>query len=179
MGIGGAAGRLVEFGESKRRAQFEATRALLLRDSDGGQESFFGRRRVGRVALQKDFAAHAMQFGGERAIASAVGCRQMSIDWMTTARSKSPASASASASAIFKRPREKQDCSVPQEIHAATHVLETAALVACSPISPNLREIRRTRAIARRSSLALRRVLAGRRSPRRTRSPRISSNSAE
>ena len=69
MGVGGAGGRLVELGERERRAQFEAARALLLRDGDGGQEGFLRRRRVGGVALQQDFAADAMQFRFECAIA--------------------------------------------------------------------------------------------------------------
>ena len=51
MGFGGAAGRLIELGQRQRRAQFEAARALLLRDGDGGQERFFRRRGVGGVAL--------------------------------------------------------------------------------------------------------------------------------
>ena len=72
MGVGGAGGRLVELGERKRGAQFEAARALLLRDGDGGQEGFFRRRGVGGVALEQDFAARPMQFGFERAIANAV-----------------------------------------------------------------------------------------------------------
>ena len=38
VGFGGAAGRLVEFGERERRAQFEAARPLLFRDGDRGQE---------------------------------------------------------------------------------------------------------------------------------------------
>ena len=41
MGFGGAAGRLVELGERQRRAQFEAARALLFCDGDGGPEGFF------------------------------------------------------------------------------------------------------------------------------------------
>ena len=36
IGLGGAGGRLVEFGQRQRRAQFEAARSLLLRDRDGG-----------------------------------------------------------------------------------------------------------------------------------------------
>ena len=47
VGFGGAAGRLIELGQRKRRAQFEAARALLLRDGDGGQESVFRGRGVG------------------------------------------------------------------------------------------------------------------------------------
>ena len=80
VGFGGAAGRLVELGERKRRAQFEAARALLLRDGDGGQEGFFCRRGVGGVALQQDFAARPMQFGFERAIADAFGRRQRFVE---------------------------------------------------------------------------------------------------
>ena len=76
VGVGGAGGRLVELGERQRRAQFEAARALLLRDSDGGQESVFRRRGIGGVALEQEFTARPMQFRFERAIASAVGRRQ-------------------------------------------------------------------------------------------------------
>ena len=60
MGVGGAVRRLVEFGERKRRAQFEAARALSLRDSDGGLERFLGGCRVGGVAPQQHLAAEAM-----------------------------------------------------------------------------------------------------------------------
>ena len=80
MGLGGAAGRLIELGERQRRAQFEAARALLLRDRDGGQESLFRRRGVGGVALEQDFAARPMQFRFERAIAGAVARRQRFVE---------------------------------------------------------------------------------------------------
>ncbi len=40
-GLGGATGRLVELRQRKRRAQADATRALLIRDRDGGQEGLF------------------------------------------------------------------------------------------------------------------------------------------
>ena len=46
MGVGGAAGRLVELGERQRGAQCEAARALPLRDRDGRQEGFLGGRGV-------------------------------------------------------------------------------------------------------------------------------------
>ena len=39
-------GRLEECRQLQRRAQFEAPRALLPRDGDGGQESFFRGRGV-------------------------------------------------------------------------------------------------------------------------------------
>ena len=80
MGVGGAAGRLIELGERQRRAQFEAARALLLRDGDGGQEGFFRRRGVGGVALEQDFAARPMQFRFERAIAGALARRQRFVE---------------------------------------------------------------------------------------------------
>ena len=72
MRFRGAAGGLVELGEGKRGAQFEAARGLLLRDGDGGQEGFFRRRGIGGVALEQDFAARPMQFRFEGAIARAV-----------------------------------------------------------------------------------------------------------
>ena len=80
MGFGGARGRLVELGERKRRAQFEAACALLFRDGDGGQEGFFRRPGVGGVALQQGFAARPMQFRFERAIARAFYRRQRFIE---------------------------------------------------------------------------------------------------
>jgi hypothetical protein len=46
VGVGGATGRLVELGERKRRAQFIAARALLLRDGDRGSIGFFGVRWI-------------------------------------------------------------------------------------------------------------------------------------
>ena len=80
VGFGRAGGRLVELGERKRGAQFEAARALLLRDRDGGQESFFRRRGVGGVAFEQDFAARPMQFRFECAIAMRVACRQRFVE---------------------------------------------------------------------------------------------------
>ena len=80
VGFGGAGGRLIELGERKRRAQFEAARALLLRDGERGQEGFFCRRGVGGVALQQDFAADAMQFGVECAMTGPLGRRQRFVE---------------------------------------------------------------------------------------------------
>ena len=80
MSVGGASDRLVRLGERQRGAQFEAARALLLRDRDGGQERFFRGREVSGVALKQDFAARPMQFRFERAIARAVGRRQRFVN---------------------------------------------------------------------------------------------------
>ena len=49
MGVEGAAGRLVELGERKRRAEAEGARALLVRDGDRGSESLLGGRGVAGV----------------------------------------------------------------------------------------------------------------------------------
>jgi hypothetical protein len=62
VGVGGAGCRLIEFGEGERGAKFEAARALLLRDGDGGLERFLGRSGVCRVAFQEDFPANAAKF---------------------------------------------------------------------------------------------------------------------
>ena len=51
VGVGGAAGRLIEIGKRQRRAQFEALGLLLLRDGDSGEERFFDWRGVCRIAL--------------------------------------------------------------------------------------------------------------------------------
>ena len=80
VGTGGAAGRSIKLGQRQGRAQFEAARALPLRDRDSGQEGFFRGSGVGGVALDQDFAAHAMQFCFECAIAHAVARRQRFVE---------------------------------------------------------------------------------------------------
>ena len=86
-----------------RRADSKLRVRLLLRDGDGGQESFLGGRGVGGVALEQDFAARPMQFRFECAIAEAIARRQRFVEDRNGAIG-SPARASASASAIFKSP---------------------------------------------------------------------------
>jgi hypothetical protein len=54
------AGAAIELGHRQRRAQTPAPRALLLGDRDGGQERFFRRRGIGRVAFPQEFASRAM-----------------------------------------------------------------------------------------------------------------------
>jgi hypothetical protein len=51
MGVGSAAGGLVELRQRQRRAQPVAPRLLLQRNGDGGEERFLGRRRLRRIAL--------------------------------------------------------------------------------------------------------------------------------
>ena len=71
-GAGGAAGRRIKLGQRQRCAQFEAARALLLRDRDSGQECVFRRRRVGGIALEEDFSTRPIQFCFERATGRAL-----------------------------------------------------------------------------------------------------------
>ena len=80
VGFGGAAGRLVEFGERQRRAQFEAARALLLRDGDGGLERFFRGRGVGGIALQQHFAAQSDAVPRRTRDRPSVGRRQRFVE---------------------------------------------------------------------------------------------------
>ena len=71
MSIGGTAGRLVELGERKRGAQFEAAGLLMSRDGDRGEERLFGETGVCGILLEKDFAAHAVEFRVEPALSAA------------------------------------------------------------------------------------------------------------
>ena len=80
MGVGGAGGGLVEFGERKRRPQFETLRLLSLRDRDGGEEGLFGRRWVRRIALQQDPAPDAMEQGVGPVQACPIRERQSFVD---------------------------------------------------------------------------------------------------
>ena len=80
VGVGEAGVRLIEFGQRQRRAQFEAARALLLGDGDGGQEGVFRGRGVGGVALQQGFASRPMQFSFKCAVTGAVARRQRFVD---------------------------------------------------------------------------------------------------
>jgi hypothetical protein len=75
-----AAGRLVELGERQRRAQFEAARPLVFRDGDGAPEGFLSGRGIGGLALQQHFAADAVQFRFERAMAGPFGRRQRFVE---------------------------------------------------------------------------------------------------
>ena len=123
VGVGGAVGRLIELGERKRGAQFEAARALLLRDGDGGQEGFFRRRGVGGVALEQDLAARPMQFRFERAIAGAVARRQRFVEDRNGAVGIARPGLRLGQRDL-EQSVEQQDVLFAQEIDAVTHVLE-------------------------------------------------------
>ena len=139
VGVGGAAGRLVELGERKRRAQFEAARALLFRDGDGGQEGFFGGRGVGGVALKQDFAARPMQFRFERAIAGAVGRRQRFVEDRDGAAGIARPGFGLGQRNL-QQPVEQQDVLLAQLIDAAAHVREPALERAARSGRPTLKK---------------------------------------
>jgi hypothetical protein len=80
VGVGGAGGRLIELGERKRRAQFEAARPLTLSDGDGGPQGFFGGRHARGIALEQHIAADAMQLCVECAMANAFGRHQRFVE---------------------------------------------------------------------------------------------------
>ena len=144
LGFGGAGNRLVEFGQRQRGAQFEAARALLLRDGNGGQESLFRGRGVGGVALQQDFASRAMQFRFERAIAQAVGRRQRFVEdgygsaWIARL-------GFGPRQRDLQEPVENQDVLCAQQLDAAAHAVEPAAQSRRLRRSPTHRETCRTR----------------------------------
>jgi hypothetical protein len=62
VGLGRAAGRLIELGERERRAQAEASCSLSAGDFDGAAECVLGSSCIRRTALEQDVAARAMQF---------------------------------------------------------------------------------------------------------------------
>ena len=144
MGVDRATGRLVELGERERGAQFEAARALLLRDRDGGQERFFRGRGVGGVALEQDFAARPMQFRFERAIAQAVarspalrrGSRRRGRDRPPALRPRPARSSTA------RRTTERSVRAAARRRGACPRARRRARR---SQRSPNPRETRRTR----------------------------------
>ena len=172
VGVGGAAGRLVELGERQRRAQFEAARALLLRDGDGGQEGFFRGRGVGGVALEQDFAARPMQFRFERAIAGAVGTSpalRRGSQWR--GRDRPPGLRPRPAqSSIARRTTERSVRAAARRRGACPRARRRARR---SQRSPNPRETRRTRATGSARARA-RGGRVRRRSARRARGRRAS-----
>ena len=177
VGVGGAAGRLIEFGQRERRAQFEAARALLLRDGDGRQERVFRRRGISGVALQQDVAADAMQFRLERAMTDALARRQRLVEDRDSAVGVACVRFGFGQRNL-QEPVEQQDVLFAQQLDAAAHVLEPAPEPPClaavakpSRNTPNARHMGRSCSRASRaSSTAF--------GAARDESPRISSNRA-
>ena len=75
----GRPGRLVELGERKRRAQFDAARALPPGDGDGGLEGFLG-GGISGIAPEQKFAARPVELAFVRAVAHAVASRQRFLE---------------------------------------------------------------------------------------------------
>ncbi len=128
MGFDGAAGRLVELRERERRAQFEAARALLLRDGDGGQERFLRGRRVGGIVLKlkQHFAADAMQLRFERAMSDPLARRQRFVEDGEGAVDIAGTGFGFGESNL-NEPVEDQYVLLAQKFDAATHGVEPAA----------------------------------------------------
>ena len=61
MGVGWAAGRLIELGERERGLKARTTRTLLGGDGDRGPEGCFDGSGIDRVAFQQNFAAKTIQ----------------------------------------------------------------------------------------------------------------------
>ena len=139
MSVDRTTGRLVHLGERERGAQFEAVRALLLRDRDGGQESFFRGRGIGGVALEQDFAARPMQLRFECAVAEAIGSRQRFVEEGDSAVGIAGLRLGLGQRNL-EQPIEKENVLFAQEIDAATHLCEPAAWRAVRSGRPALEE---------------------------------------
>ena len=105
MGFGGAAGRLVELGERKRRAQFEAARALLFRDGDSGRKASSAGAGLAGSRFSRISPRSAMQFRLEGAIADSLD-RQPALRRGSPTRGRVARPASASASSDLQEPVE-------------------------------------------------------------------------
>ena len=126
MGVGGARGRLIEFGERERRAQFEAARALSFGDGDCGLERFLGSRRVAGIALEQHFATDAVQFRVKGAMTNAFGRRQRFVEDGESAVGVAREGFGFSQS-NHDETIEHQDVLLAQEFGVAAHVCESAA----------------------------------------------------
>ena len=80
MRVGGTSGRLIKLRQRERRTQLEASRLLLLRDSDCREEGFLGRCDVNWIALEQYFTPDAMGLGFEPTVASPLGLCEGAID---------------------------------------------------------------------------------------------------
>jgi hypothetical protein len=80
VGVRGAAGRVVELGEGKRREKFVAACALSLRDGDRGSICVFGGADVRGIAFEQNVAAKAMQEGEGCKVRGLIRADQRFID---------------------------------------------------------------------------------------------------
>ena len=177
MGVGGAAGRLIELRERERRAQFEAARSLLL----ARPRSLSGRRLpqsrgwLGRVLSRISPRARCSSASNAREPVRSTADNASSS--MATARSASPARASASASAIFNSPSKyrtfcSRSSSTPRRMSASPSAgAPLAAVAQPSRNTPNAPCMGRSCSRARRTS-------SNTFGATRACSPRINSNKA-
>ena len=177
MGVDGAAGRLVEFGERERRAQFEAARRLaalrrrwrsgtLLRQAPGWRSRASAAFRRGRDAVRRRMC-------DGRSVRTSPALRR----GRRVARSTSPARASASASAILRSPSNRTFCS--RRSSAPRRMSSSPPLGA--PLSALARPSRKSRVRSPHRQIMLAREsgeFEPRSARRARRSPRISSNTA-
>jgi hypothetical protein len=117
---------LIEFRQRQSGAQLEAARGLPPRDGDGGLERFLCRRRVGGLAPEQHFAADAMQFRFERAIAGPVARRQRFVEDRKRAFDIAGASFGFGQRDLDEAVVE-QNILFAQKIDAAAHVREPVA----------------------------------------------------
>ena len=80
VGFDGAAGRLVELRERKRREQLIAASALPLGDGDGGSEGFLREDGIGGIALMQELTARPVELAFVRAVAHAIASRQRFLE---------------------------------------------------------------------------------------------------
>ena len=112
---------------------------MLLRDRDGRLEGFFGRRGVGGVALQQDFAAHSMQLSFKCAKARAVARRQRFVEDGDGAVGIARPGFRLGQRDL-QQPVEHQNVLFAQELCAAAHVLESAGGRAACARRPTLQK---------------------------------------
>ena len=71
---------MIELRQRERRAELEAPRLLLLRDGDGRQERFLGRRSIRRIALEQNIAAGAVALRVKPTLSRALAIGDGAID---------------------------------------------------------------------------------------------------
>jgi hypothetical protein len=126
VGVGATVDQLIEFGERKRRAQFEAPRALVLGDGDSGLKGFLRRRKVVGIALYQSFSADAMQFRFEGAMTGPLARCQRFVETRDGAVGIA-CPGFGSGEGNLEESVEGQDVLLAQKFDPATHVRERLA----------------------------------------------------
>ena len=141
VGVGGAGCRLIEFGQRQSRAQFEAARALLFCDGDGGSVGVFGGRGIGWRALKKDFPAEAAKFGVHRAMTPAIEIRHCVVNYRNRPlRVAQPRFFLGMRE--LKRSIKTSNIPLTQNIHGARHFLSRVGGPGGPRLRPGLEKLR-------------------------------------